>query len=144
MNIIVDTREQSPWSFRGLPINKTVKGLKAGDYSVEGYEAEILIERKSIDDLVGTLIHGRERFEKECLKLRRASFAVVLVEASLSSIFQKKYHSRVDPNAVVGSCIAFQSRFDLPFIFCDNRTCAQQYAYRFFKLALKEIEDGPT
>ena len=62
MRIAIDTREQLPYVF---DCETELKTLKTGDYSLVGGEHLISIERKSADDLVGSLTAGRERFEKE-------------------------------------------------------------------------------
>ena len=40
--VVVDSREQQPYSFP----NSVVRGLPLADYSVQGYETRIGIERK--------------------------------------------------------------------------------------------------
>ena len=62
--LLVDTREQRPLYFgEGVPQRRAT--LPTGDYSVEGCEGLIAIERKSLGDLFGTVGQGRERFERE-------------------------------------------------------------------------------
>ena len=39
--------------------------LKAGDYTIAGLEDVVVVERKSIKDLFGTLGQHRDRFEAE-------------------------------------------------------------------------------
>lgn len=64
MRIIVDTREQCPLDFRRWPdVAVEVAGLPSGDYALKGLETLAACERKSIDDLVGSLSAGRDRFE---------------------------------------------------------------------------------
>jgi ERCC4-type nuclease len=67
--VIVDTREKTPFSFtcHGNWIAGTVRRkLDAGDYSVEGMEALLALERKSLSDLITTLIQCRSTFLREC------------------------------------------------------------------------------
>ncbi|MCL4552924.1 MAG: hypothetical protein M1305_05160, partial [Candidatus Marsarchaeota archaeon] len=80
--VVIDTREQEPYTFDPGWIETIRRALPAGDYSLLGYEASIAIERKSLEDFVGTLIRGRERFRNELLKLQRYQHACVVVEAS--------------------------------------------------------------
>ena len=63
--VIVDSREQVPYLFKYYDAAVTVQGLPTGDYSLAGYEGRVAVERKELDDLVGCLTVGRERFEKE-------------------------------------------------------------------------------
>ena len=44
LKIIIDTREQKPWEFPGH--TTAVQKLDTGDYSVEGLEDILCIERK--------------------------------------------------------------------------------------------------
>ena len=90
MTIIIDWREQEPYSF----IVPTVcKKLDAGDYSVEGYENRIAVERKSLSDFIGTLVRGRSRFYKELNKLKYYDHSCVVVEASFRDILEGRYRS---------------------------------------------------
>ena len=79
--IYIDTREQQPLDIMG--IHTEVKGLKYGDYTLSNKEltCNCYIERKSIQDLIGTLSGGYERF---CDEIERAESEnanlVVLVE----------------------------------------------------------------
>src|SRR5690242_13649754 len=62
---IIDTRETAPYSFAGLRadakdhnrqlvIPTKFAGLPTGDYSIEGMENLIVVERKSLADLYST------------------------------------------------------------------------------------------
>ena len=86
--VVVDTREQVPFDFRSIPARETdgggcvavrtvVKGLATGDYSIEGWENRVVVERKSLTDLYGTLGRGRERFEREFDRLAEMGYPVV-------------------------------------------------------------------
>jgi hypothetical protein len=95
--VLVDTREQTPYEFIGLltdadqgfePLNvlTTRRTLASGDYSIEGMDSEIAIERKSVADLFGTLGQGRARFVRELERLAKLQFAAVVVEGAWSEI----------------------------------------------------------
>lgn len=95
--VVIDTREQKPFGFDGLrcdvadgggPLTvPTVRGtLKSGDYSLLGYETAVAVERKSLDDLYGTLGQGRERFERELVRLSSYRFAAVVIEGDWRAI----------------------------------------------------------
>ena len=90
LHIIRDTREQDGFTFIDgfdpAPI-VTDGTLATGDYSLAGFEAAgITVERKSLQDLVGVLGHGRERFERELARMRAYAVAAVVVEAPLSAL----------------------------------------------------------
>ena len=59
--IIVDTREQKPlWTH-----NITRKKLDEGDYNTEKLINKIAIERKTLQDLYGSIIQQHKRFKNE-------------------------------------------------------------------------------
>ena len=68
MRLIVDSREQSPFSFKGPryeDVTVEVGTLTVGDYSLAGLTDKVAVERKSLPDLVACLGRERERFERE-------------------------------------------------------------------------------
>ena len=131
--IIIDTREQAAWSFRTspqLPVIATKRaGLKTGDYSLEGYEAEIAIERKSLDDFIGCCMGERERFERELLRAQALTFFAVIVEAEFSDVWRGEYVSRILPQSVIGSAAAFTLDY-CPVVFAGSAPHAADFALR--------------
>lgn len=77
--VIQDTREQTPFIF-GLSVPVEIKTLKQGDYSIKGYEDVFAVERKSINDLAGTLTGGHTRFLKEMERLRDYESSYIVIE----------------------------------------------------------------
>ena len=58
LKIIVDTREQQPWSFDFNEI--AVAKLDTGDYSVAGLEEVLCIERKkSVSEIANNIVEKR-------------------------------------------------------------------------------------
>lgn len=57
------------------------------DYSIDGHEENIQIERKTVQDLVGSLLGGRERFEARYMRLADCKRAYLLVEGEWSDVF---------------------------------------------------------
>ena len=72
MIITVDTREQLPYDFTGYADTEVIRAaLPSGDYSLPGAEHLAAIERKSLDDLVSSLLQKqRDRFERELARFR--------------------------------------------------------------------------
>jgi len=110
-------------------------GLKSGDYSIVGHEDEISIERKSLDDLYGTLTHGRERFERELERLQSMKFSAVVVEASWTVICNRPpEYSRVAPKSIYRSILAYKQRYRLThWEMCDTRRFAEITTYRILE-----------
>jgi ERCC4-type nuclease len=122
--IVVDTREQRPYGFDSRFVVVTRRALPAGDYSIAGHESEVAIERKSLGDFVTSVIHERERFERELARLRDYETACILVEADAQDIVDSKYRSHAHPNAVLGSALALFVDYGVPFVFASSREIA--------------------
>lgn len=82
--IIIDTREQTPWTFSRFPTECGT--LPTGDYSIKGLTRLIVVERKSLPDLLGCIGHDRERFTAELQRLRGYRFRLVIIEGTAGLI----------------------------------------------------------
>jgi ERCC4-type nuclease len=133
--VIVDTREKMPFSFDCHTnwIGRTVRRkLDAGDYSVAGMEAALALERKSLSDLITTLIRCRSTFLKECERLERYRWRAILVEASYEDVktpYDADLCTLASPNAISGTLDALEARFQIPVIYASrNRALAEEKA----------------
>ena len=133
--IITDTREQAPYSFDPRLAATLRRALPAGDYSVEGLEERVAVERKSLDDFVSTVIHGRERFRNELRKLADYRAACVVVEAGVLDVLLHRYRGDAHPNAVLGSALSIILDFRIPVFFCSNRQAACQFVQAYLLAA---------
>ena len=118
MKIIIDSREQLPYEF-SVP-TETGK-LDTGDYSLSGAEDLIAIERKTADDLIGSITRGRDRFERELYRGMALQYFALVVECSLMDLSCGHYTSMMAPKAAIQSLLTFSVRYDLPIFFCENR-----------------------
>jgi DNA excision repair protein ERCC-4 len=112
--LVQDSREQIPYG----PLFQTpyvVSGLDCGDYSVAGLEHLISIERKSLQDLLGSLTNGRDRFESELKRARSLHKFYVLVECSPGDILVDDFGklSRAHPRSIWGTICAWSTRLHL-------------------------------
>ena len=94
--------------------------LRTGDYSIEGFEDRFTVERKSISDLVGSVTHDRERFERELARVRPYDFKRLLVVGTMDDIRGHRYRSRATPKSVLASVYAFEIRYDIPAVFAPT------------------------
>ena len=133
--IVIDTREQAEYTFDPRLVVPVRRALPAGDYSVVGLEETVAVERKSIDDFVSTVIHGRERFHRELGKLAHYRAACVVVEAGLEEILRGRYESRTHPNSVLGSALSIILDFRVPVFFCSNRPAACRFVEAYLLAA---------
>lgn len=136
--IIVDTREQRGYSFD----NAISRKLSAGDYSVQGYEHRIAIERKSLDDWIGTVLRSRERFCRELKRLDAYDFAAVVIETTPQDILAGSYRSDVQPTALLGITTELMVRLrPVLVIFGGDRPHSRVLTERLLHFAVKRCEE---
>ena len=139
---VIDTREQKPY-----PLKPAMRvGLPSGDYSIEGYEQRLVVERKELSDLLGCCTAGRERFERELERLSSYRYAGLVIEANLAHLLFGSYqHTQVHPSAVVGSLVAWSIRYGVPVWFAGTRRDGQLMTQWILLRGVQEIENehGP-
>lgn len=142
MIILIDTREQLPFTFSRFPGVTVERGtLPTGDYSLPGFESEIAIERKELNDLIACLQGGnRERFERELQRGAGMSHFSVLVEAALEDIGRGRYRSEMKPQAALQSIFAFMIWHRVAVLFCGSRRGAEYVCHSLLSKFLREIE----
>ena len=115
--ILIDTREKTPWTFANHETERV--GIKVGDYSIRdadgrswapGNDNSIMIERKSIDDLVGSFTFGRERFGREWIKVHEMNVEryYLIVEGDMSDLVNGNYVSKATPSSIIQSIVSWE------------------------------------
>jgi len=140
VRILIDSREQLPFTFSRYEAATEVVALPVGDYSLPGFQDRAAIERKSLEDLISCLMNSnRERFEKELARGRFFDLFCVVVEATLADISQGRYRSEMKVHSALQSIITFQVRYRVPFIWAGNRAGAEYMTYSLLAKFLREI-----
>lgn len=139
ITIVIDTREQRPWTFNGRVMQElakhgsaafvrvaTVRGtLDTGDYALLGREELARYERKSLVDFVACCGRERARFWKELERLARFPHRAVLVEASITAIEEWAYRSQISPVSILASANAIETDFGIPVVWAANPYTAE-------------------
>lgn len=139
--IIIDTREQLPYAFPD-DWQCLRQALPTGDYTLLGFQDSFLIERKSLNDLLGCLF--TPRFKRELERLRQVQHSFLVVEASLWKI----HHHCEGPlykgsaNSVMGMLQAIPLRYGVQTLFLDDRSFAQQYVKGLLQKYQKYLAEG--
>ena len=108
LHIVVDSREQDPWSWSPADAITEIAGLSAGDYCLlddceepkkkgQLRPVRFALERKSADDLAGTLGAGFERFLREMTRMEAFCARIIIVEADYESFCFREYGGEVHP-----------------------------------------------
>lgn len=145
MVIIRDTREQAGYQFQYLDNPPMVVDvtLTTGDYSIQGLEDQICIERKSLNDAFGTFGRDRRRFERELERMKSFSFRAVVIEADWETILRRPpKFSRLNPKTVLASIIAWQLRYGVHFWPCPDRNFAERITYRMLERYWRDHQEG--
>jgi ERCC4-type nuclease len=140
MRILIDTREQQPFSFTRYEVATEPATLPVGDYSLPGFEERVAVERKALEDLISCLMgSNRDRFERELYRGRHYDLFTVVVEATLADVLRGDYRSGMKAHAALQSIIAFQVRYRVPFVWAGNRNGAEYISYSLLSKYLREI-----
>ena len=138
MRIAVDTRERYPYRFANQAAETVRTRLRAGDYAVHAEDGTLLaaVERKSLENLAGTLSDGTLAFQMQ--RLSELPLAAVVVEGRYSGLYKLEH--------VSGAWLADQlSRLEVRYaevrvVFADSRRFAEDWTHRFLSSALADAE----
>lgn len=129
MQILVDTREQRPLSFKlaGNVSKVRREYLDFGDYACEfetGERMPIYFERKGMQDLFSTL-SNRENIELHKAKIRRAESAgaklYLIIEGTLSDVYDGTKYCKLEGAQIAKTVFTFMVKYGLHPIFCIDR-----------------------
>ncbi|OGV36184.1 MAG: hypothetical protein A2020_12325 [Lentisphaerae bacterium GWF2_45_14] len=150
LQIIIDTREQTPWGFPDDEVTAVRGTLSAGDYALAG-DDKFAIERKSLDDFLGTISTGWERFNRELDRMDEAGHIakVMIIEADfIECCFQEKdgklispqhNHPGIKPSFVVAR-IADLTLRGVSVLFANNHILASGMAITIFRHRQRQLE----
>lgn len=143
MNVIIDTREQQPLdieyaaAFHGEDVSITNRKLDLGDYSVEGLEDKLVIERKksTSEICVNISAKDRDRFQRELVRLADIKYAFFLCEFPRSYIWDFPKNSTIPPKKWKGLKVnsgylsiwmnKIENVYGIPVIYCDSKADAE-------------------
>lgn len=145
----IDTREQQPYEFKGLRANADRKHaplivltervtipLGLGDYTISDLP-KIGIERKSKDDLYGSIGQRRANFEERLQRMSTAPlwYRAIVIEAEFSEIvMDPPERSKMNPKALIRTILAWQMRWqNVAFWFLPNRAAAEAWTFRLME-----------
>jgi ERCC4-type nuclease len=140
--VIIDSNEQRPFdfSYHANWIGASVRRkLPTGDYSIEGMEDILTLERKSLADLILTLTQYRSRFFAECERMVQFKHRAIIIEASYQDIKTPypdevftldqeveaqavgQLHTKAHPNGISGSLDAINAKYGIEILYTARR-----------------------
>ena len=120
--LIRDTREQSPLFTRTKGLTTIVDTLHHGDYTIQGFEDKISIERKMESDFYSYLGKERKRTIKKLEILSSFDWSALVIEGmSIDDLSYQAFYSKLTPEHVRGFLVSLTVRYGIHF-FCHKDT----------------------
>lgn len=176
--ILVDTAEQRPFTFQRIkgdareggqllfiPTREAHLGVHSrdefgepyyeprGDYTIDGLEQKVCVERKSISDVSATLLGWdkegktgrRERFEKQLKIMEGFWRSAVIVEATYGDVLREvqcygQKPAWLNRKITNRTFISWSQRYRVPWYFFDTRRLAEVNCFRILQKAWKEFK----
>lgn len=136
LEVLVDSHERYAWRFSHQQVVTTQRHLAVGDYAVEADGSVVAaVERKSLEDLVSSLLNGKLRYA--LAELSGIPRAAVVVEERYSRIFSLTYARPAVVADAIAECHARHP--SVPIVFAETRALAQEWTYRFLAAARHEV-----
>lgn len=153
LHIIIDSREQSPWAWDPSDATTEIGGLSAGDYAL-AQDTEtpkrksalrpvlFAIERKELNDFLGTISTGWARFQRELTRMEAFPARVVIVEGDFADCcFSEGADGIIPPPhnhhglrpSFVARRIAELTMMGVTVLMAGNAAMASGLAYRIFR-----------
>lgn len=133
--IIIDTREQQPWTFDHYVTAH--RKLDTGDYSIEGLESVLAIERKkSINEIANNIIEPR--FVDVVARLAQFKYSFFLLEFDIEDVLNypigsnlpKRFWDKVkiSPAFIMKHILDWQIKYNIKVLFCGCASNAEKTA----------------
>jgi ERCC4-type nuclease len=134
--IYVDTREKYAFRFARRDVAIEHVAVEAGDYAVRNGDRWLaVVERKSIEDLIGSLSSGTLVYQLAAMA--ELPIAAVVVEGRYPKLFELP---RVKDGWLPDVLARLQIRYrEIPIVFADSRKFAEEWTYRFLATALADL-----
>ena len=145
--IIVDTREQNAWEFGNHSTSRTK--LDTADYSIEGLEHLLAIERKQSVSEVATNI-TEKRFPAFLERMSDIPHKFMLFEFDLEDVYNFPVGSeipkskwdklRVKNNYILKQISLFHIKYGIHTVFCGDADNAEKMAVRIMRTVYEKYK----
>lgn len=150
--IVVDSQEAKyPYLFSGeLIVRKRllVDGIRTGDYSIQGFERKITIERKTVTDLYSSLSTRRVKFMEEMERIQFFECKALVVEGTYDQVinapktgYVRKF-SGLRRESLLGSLVKINMEHGITVIFAGNRKNGEEWTLHTLKMFYKKKREG--
>lgn len=147
---IKDTREKNGWDFEVFESCRAmeISCLKTGDYTIEGYEHILCIERKaSTAEVANNLGVNKKRFDAEMERISKYPQPFLILEFSMSDLLDfprnsgipvKKWSSiKITGKYLLKTLLEYQVLYNVKILFCDDKDQAEEVCDSIFKRIMR-------
>jgi ERCC4-type nuclease len=138
--VIIDTREQQPWEFKNYAVAN--RKLDTGDYSVEGLEHLLCVERKkSVSEFANNIVESR--FKDVVMRMSQLKYSFLLLEFDLNDILIYPIGStvpkrmwdkiKISPAFILKHILELQLNHNIKVLFCGDSDSASKIAEHILK-----------
>jgi hypothetical protein len=137
MIIVQDVQEKQPWNFEFYGHPQKIQYLATGDYTVEGHETSVVIERKkTTGELYNNLLSKYKQFKAECERIQTFDYRFLICEFPMSDFDIFPINSGI-PRHIWGKLrkggdfmkdrlTELLIRNDIEVFFCNNKEEAEE------------------
>lgn len=158
--ILIDSQEKIPFTFQDMvketrdgaqpiivPTKRQSLGPSHGDYSIEGHEGHVHIDRKAVNDCIGTVLgwgDRRENFVETLQYLGGCEVSAIVVEGSFGACIKEARETKGKTAAenkriFHRQVLAWQQDFAVPWIFCDTTRFAEKTTFQILRRYFKNF-----
>ena len=149
--VLQDKREQDGWYFGkyGYCLGMKPGTLHTGDYTIEGHEDAICVERKATTaEIAINLGKKKDAFHAEMQRMKDFEFSFMICEFSMSDVLKfpkdsglppdRQEETRITGKYMLRSLLEIQLWYDTKILFCDSKyngflVCSSLFK-RFYEL----------
>lgn len=152
MKVIQDTREKYPWTFKFYDdIELERRKLDTGDYSIEGFEDQICLERKrTTGEISLNLGQKSKQFEEELKRMASFRFAFIICEFTIDNVYEFPVNSgipernwkylRMSPKFIASRLNQWSETYGVEVIYCGNTSNAEDTAVSILRESYNVIQ----
>jgi len=132
--MIIDSREQKPLWTKGER-----RKLDEGDYAMKGLEEFLVVERKTPQDLYGSIVQGHKRFIREVQRsFEKNKDFFVFIECSYEDFIKKNwrggYYRKLKGRTLAAIIATMKLKYNVSFVWCQDRHDCRRKIQSLFSL----------
>ena len=148
MVIIQDTQEKIPFDFSFYGVEVKVQKIPTGDYTIEGFDTVVVIERKaSVDEIAGNFTKKKDAWWREMKRLSSFEYKYIICEFPFQDVIDYPKTSKANkPTRINGMILSKSinqciSNYGIEVIFCDDKVQAENKAFELLKDVYENYEE---